>query len=65
MKFTIKTPIGFVKRVDINHGCVVTADPLKARKWLTATSAQQFLDMWADAGFGLSSKTAEIVEITA
>lgn len=59
-KLVIKTPAGYVKGFNAQHQVVqVTQDP-DAAKTFTRVSATNFMDTYADAGYGLTSGQAQV-----
>ena len=62
-EFVIKTPRGFVVGYS-SHLMIVstTQTPDFAKKFKTMEKAQQFIDMYGDAGFALNKNTSKIVQ---
>ena len=62
MKYTIKTPIGFVAGFSRSNQCVqIAASADWAKLFSSEKQAQKFILDYSDAGYGLNSQTAEIV----
>lgn len=43
--------------------CVSTNDPNEAKTWRSAAPAQRWMDLHANAGYGLNVPGAEVVEV--
>ena len=63
LKFAISVPGGFVAGYSDEHLCVQHSDKSHAKQFATRSEAQRFIDEYGDAGFGLTKKSASIVEL--
>lgn len=62
--FVINTPIGYVHGFSNTHQCVQVTNTLGlAKQWKRKIYADKFLAKYSNAGYGLSSDTAKVVEI--
>jgi hypothetical protein len=61
MKFAISVPSGYVAGFSNQYVCVQTCDKANAKQFASRVRAQQFIDKYGDAGFGLLKNKASIV----
>jgi hypothetical protein len=59
-RYVIELPSGYVVGFSSKHLCVQITDSILRAKRFTAKTAQAFIDKYADAGYGLQNKDAEI-----
>ena len=62
MRYVIQVPYGYVLEINRDHGTIVcVAEQENARHWDTPSKAKQWLNRYADCGYGLNSESASIV----
>lgn len=73
--YAIKTPAGYVAGYSSRNLCVQVTNEFKdglfipvfndfTKTFKTMAAAQKFIDKYADAGFGLNSKSVEIIKLS-
>ena len=61
-RYAVRTPYGYVLDINRQHGTIVCVPtPQQARNWDTAGKAKQWLNWYADCGYGLNSESAAVV----
>jgi len=61
-KFAIKTPNGLVAGYSASNMCIQTAGTADwVKLFITRKAAEKFMHKYSDCGYGLNSKTAEVI----